>query len=74
MPALREQVYKAIHPLEIGTTPFVDLPEKSTRRSAIVRSEMRRYVWVRPEVKCEIEFAEWTRDGRLRHASLRQLV
>jgi bifunctional non-homologous end joining protein LigD len=29
--------------------------------------EMRRSVWVKPTVVCEVKFTEWTRDDRLRH-------
>ncbi len=74
VPRLREQVYNAIHGLEIPRGPFVNLPEASDRRGAVDKTEMRRMKWVKPNVKCEVEFAEWTGGGRLRHASLRRLV
>ena len=51
---------------------FANLPESSDRRGAV--DEMHRYVWVKPEVWCEVEFAEWTAGGRLRHAAVRQLL
>ena len=44
----------------IGPDPGIALP-KGVRRSAIH--------WVRPEIVVEIRFAEWTRDGILRHSS-----
>jgi bifunctional non-homologous end joining protein LigD len=28
---------------------------------------MKRCVWVKPVVVCEVKFTEWTRDDRLRH-------
>ena len=33
------------------------------------RDEKRDAIWVRPELVCEVEFAAWTADGSLRHAS-----
>ena len=30
-------------------------------------AEMKRCVWVKPIVICEVKFTEWTRDDRLRH-------
>src|SRR5262249_22790878 len=29
--------------------------------------------WVRPEMVCEVEFFEWTRDGRMRHPTFVEL-
>jgi bifunctional non-homologous end joining protein LigD len=33
----------------------------------LTAAEMKRCVWVRPVVVCEVKFTEWTRDDRLRH-------
>jgi bifunctional non-homologous end joining protein LigD len=30
---------------------------------------MREFVWTRPELVAQIRFAEWTAEGRLRHAA-----
>ncbi|MEI9906344.1 MAG: DNA ligase D [Asticcacaulis sp.] len=39
-----------------------------------VPPEIRREaIWVEPEIVCEIEFTEWTPDGRLRHPSFQGL-
>ncbi len=39
-----------------------------------VPPEVRRgAIWVEPEVVCEVEFTEWTPDGRLRHPSFQGL-
>ena len=43
-----------------GTSPFVAMPPDVRGRPI---------TWVRPEVVVEVEFAEWTVDGRLRFAS-----
>jgi DNA ligase D-like protein (predicted ligase) len=41
---------------ERPTSPFADLPKRSVRVH-----------WTEPELVAEVAFAEWTRDGRLRH-------
>ena len=46
---------------ERGTSPFLDVPRPDARDAH----------WVTPERVGEVEFAEWTSDGRLRHASWR---
>ena len=47
---------------------FVDLPSKQNGKwvQAITPSIMRKMHWVNPVFVCEIKFAEWTRDGKLR--------
>ena len=50
-------------PLEQPAAPF-DLPGPKPPREA---------VWVRPELVCDVEFAEWTPDGQLRHPSYKGL-
>jgi bifunctional non-homologous end joining protein LigD len=51
------------------TCPFIDLPEKRSGRygTGVTAAEMKRCHWVRPVLVAQIRFAEWTRDGRLRH-------
>ena len=48
--------------------PFVDLPSKQNGQwvQDITPSMMRTMHWVNPVFLCEIKFAEWTRDGKLR--------
>ena len=48
--------------------PFVDLPSKQNGQwiQGITPSMMRKIHWVNPVFVCEIKFAEWTRDGKLR--------
>ncbi len=46
-------------PLAQEDSPFVELPKLQRTRSGAV-------TWVEPVLVAEIEFAEWTRDGRLR--------
>ena len=39
----------------------------------VPREHARHAVWVEPELVCEVEYTEWTRDGRLRHPSYKGL-
>jgi bifunctional non-homologous end joining protein LigD len=45
-------------------TPFEPAPKRAERRGAH---------WVTPDIVCEVEFSEFTSDGRLRHATFRGL-
>ncbi|PYJ09708.1 MAG: ATP-dependent DNA ligase [Verrucomicrobia bacterium] len=48
--------------------PFADLPSKSGGQWAqgITPAMMRKIEWVKPRLVCQVKFAEWTRDGKLR--------
>ena len=48
--------------------PFVDLPSKQNGKwvQGITPSIMRKMHWINPILVCEVKFAEWTRDGKLR--------
>ncbi len=55
-----------LRPLERPASPFRTVPAMPKVRKADV-------VWVEPELVCEVEFAEWTHDGRLRAPSFQGL-
>jgi bifunctional non-homologous end joining protein LigD len=48
--------------------PFADLPSKQDGQwvQGITPSMMRKIHWVNPAFVCQVKFAEWTRDGKLR--------
>ena len=48
--------------------PFADLPSKRGGQwvQGITPAMMRRYEWINPVFVCQVKFAEWTRDGKLR--------
>jgi bifunctional non-homologous end joining protein LigD len=50
-----EQIYRCIEPLTTMQAPFAEIPQIG-----------REITWVRPEVVCEVKFANWTEEGRLR--------
>ena len=55
-------------PLATDTCPFKNLPEKRAGRygAGITPSEMKRCHWLKPRLVCQVKYAEWTRDGKLR--------
>lgn len=61
-------IHKKLRAEENDTCPFADLPSKRNGEwvQGITPSEMRRCTWVNPKFVCEIKFAEWTRDLKLR--------
>jgi bifunctional non-homologous end joining protein LigD len=48
--------------------PFRNLPEKRSGKwgQGVTASEMKLCRWVEPVMVCQVKFAEWTRDNRLR--------
>ncbi len=57
--ATRRELFGKLHRLERANPPFAAPPKG---RNAGVH-------WVRPSLVAEVEFTEWTSDGRLRHPS-----
>jgi DNA ligase D-like protein (predicted ligase) len=70
-PHLRAQVFERIRDLEVARCPFANLPSTRTGHwgDGITADEMNALRWVKPTQVAEVSFAEWTRDGSLRHAS-----
>jgi bifunctional non-homologous end joining protein LigD len=60
MPLLQE--------LSTDECPFADLPEKRRTLYSLTRDEMQNCQWLKPRLVAQIEFAEWTPDGHLRHS------
>jgi ATP-dependent DNA ligase len=70
VPLTRRQVFERLRPLVVTDCPFVNLPEKEKGRwgTGLTADDMKKCVWVRPEVVAQIEFLEWTEGDHLRHA------
>jgi bifunctional non-homologous end joining protein LigD len=60
-------VLARLQPLRRVTSPLRGAP----KLGGVVRS---RVTWVEPELACEVEFTEWTRDRRLRAPVFKRLV
>ena len=52
----------------------MNLPEPKRSGHGLTAEKMRECVWLKPERKCELEFVERTKGGRLRHAEFRRLL
>ena len=61
-----DELLAKLRPLEQKESPFPVVPKMPKVRKADV-------VWVSPELICEVEFVEWTHDGRLRAPSFQGL-
>jgi ATP-dependent DNA ligase len=48
--------------------PVCKLPEKKRAQWVFTSEEMKQCQWLKPELVAQIEFAEWTPDGHLRHS------
>jgi len=70
-PHLRAQVFERLAKLEQTHCPFVNLPSTRTGHwgEGITAADMNALRWLKPVLVAEISFAEWTRDGSLRHAA-----
>ena len=73
-PQLRKQVFEELKPLISDECPFVNLPEPNRSGHGLTAEKMKECVWVKPERRCELEFVERTKSGRLRHAVFRRLI
>jgi bifunctional non-homologous end joining protein LigD len=61
-----DRLLERLRPLERATPPFREVPRMPKVRKGDV-------VWVEPELVAEVEFVEWTHDGRLRAPSYQGL-
>jgi ATP-dependent DNA ligase len=70
VPASRRQMFEKLRLLVIPECPFVNLPEKHRSRwgEGLTAEDMKKCVWVRPELVAQIEFLEWTESNHLRHS------
>jgi bifunctional non-homologous end joining protein LigD len=58
------QLEALLEPLAVDASPL---------DQAVPRVQARDAVWVRPTLVAEVDYTEWTRDGRLRHPSFKGL-
>jgi bifunctional non-homologous end joining protein LigD len=61
-----DKLLARLRPLERKSSPFGSVPKMPKVRKDDI-------VWVTPKLVCEVEFAEWTHDGRLRAPSYQGL-
>jgi bifunctional non-homologous end joining protein LigD len=58
------QLENALKPLTVNESPL---------DQAVPRAQARDATWVRPILVAEVDYTEWTRDGRMRHPSFKGL-
>jgi ATP-dependent DNA ligase len=70
VPESRRQMVAKLRPLVILDCPFVNLPEAEKGRwgTGLTTEDMKKCVWVRPELVARIEYLEWTEGDHLRHS------
>jgi bifunctional non-homologous end joining protein LigD len=70
VPASRRHLFEKLRPLAISECPFVNLPEKHRSRwgEGLTADDMKKCIWLWPELVAQIEFLEWTESGHLRHS------
>ncbi|HZC29014.1 MAG TPA: DNA ligase D, partial [Gaiellaceae bacterium] len=61
-----ERLLDKLRPLRRSTSPFREIPKMPKVRKSDV-------IWVDPSLVCEVEYVEWTHDGRLRAPSYKGL-
>ncbi|HEX6699959.1 MAG TPA: DNA ligase D [Gaiellaceae bacterium] len=61
-----DRLLEKLRPLERPDSPFGEAPKMPRVRKGDV-------LWVEPRLVCEVEFSEWTHDGRLRQPSYQGL-
>jgi len=68
----RRELFRVLQPLIVPECPFIDLPtskhESSQWGGGVSSADMRKIIWLRPELVVQVGFAQWTDEGRLRHA------
>jgi DNA ligase D-like protein (predicted ligase) len=71
IPHVRRELFSKLKLLRVSDCPFVNLPDTKTSRwgSGITTEQMAQMHWIRPIHVAQIRFAEWTAEGRLRHAA-----
>jgi bifunctional non-homologous end joining protein LigD len=65
---LLRELHARLQPLVQAECPFANLPAESAGRwgQGITHAQMKNCTWLKPQLVCQVKFAEWTRDLRLR--------
>jgi bifunctional non-homologous end joining protein LigD len=70
VPASRRHLFEKLRPLAISECPFSNLPERHRSRwgEGLTADDMKKCIWLQPELVAQIEFLEWTESDHLRHS------
>jgi hypothetical protein len=69
-PSSRDAVFKKFRGLEPPNCPFVNLPKRDKGRWGVglTAEKMVECRWLKPRLRAQIEYAEWTDGNHLRHS------
>jgi bifunctional non-homologous end joining protein LigD len=70
VPHLRRELAKKLQKMSMYACPFVDLPTEGSSRwgGGVSEEDMKQIVWTKLELVAQVQFVEWTAEGRLRHS------
>ncbi len=68
VPHVKRDLARTLAKLRVDVCPFVDLPTEGSSRwgGGVSVDDMKEMTWTKPEIVAEIQFVEWTAEGRLR--------
>jgi bifunctional non-homologous end joining protein LigD len=70
VPHVRLELARKLKQLQQDRCPFADLPTEGSSRwgGGVSAEDMKEMIWSKPELVVQIQFVEWTAEGRLRHS------
>jgi bifunctional non-homologous end joining protein LigD len=70
----RRELLRRMETLRTDNSPFDNLPERN-RRGSLSEQQMGEAVWVKPVLRCTVEYTETTEQGNIRgHGRFGQLL
>ena len=75
VPTTRESVFRHFKKLHSQKCPFANLPESKKGRwgEGLTAADMKKCIWLKPELVAAVEYAEWTPANHLRHSKFMAL-
>jgi bifunctional non-homologous end joining protein LigD len=70
-PTSRSRLYETLARFPAAKCPFTNLPssKKSHFGEGVTAEDMKKLRWLKPQLVAQVQFAEWTNYGLLRHAT-----
>jgi hypothetical protein len=70
VPHVRVELARKLKDRKLNHCPFVDLPSEGSSRwgGGVSLEDMKEMIWTKPQLVVQIQFVEWTAEGRLRHS------
>jgi bifunctional non-homologous end joining protein LigD len=61
-----DRLFRKFQRLQTSECPFTRIDARPASRGGLTPAEKGRCTWLKPELVCQVKFAEWTQDGGLR--------